>query len=461
MLWLAASEPVSGSVRPKQPSALARAQLRQPALLLLLGAPAHDRRAHQRGLHRDDGAHRRAAAADLLDHDRVGQVVEPGAAVLARDDRAEVALVGDLAHQLGVEVVVAVVLARARDDLLVGERRARSRGSAAARRTGRSPCAATLAHELQLGGRDADLHAPAPVELEAVALDAVAEHARRRRSSPTARSATRRRRASPSSSERAGRHALGHGSRTKNASSVVVRRRQRQPRVGARGGCSPPSRWRRCRWRRSGPRRTGARARSPTRRPCSGPTGGVAVPDEDLVEREQLLAVVEPRARPSCARWTRGAAGGDVGAGGRRSPAGGAGRARRRCAGSGLRPITGWPVEVLGDVGDEPVLPEHDDDVLGLEQEAIEVRRAAPSARAPVGGDRRRAPVARAATQRAVAPLDLLERPAALRGGRSAPARACRAREQLAVLGRALDEDRARGDHRRSASPGAARPGRA
>ena len=79
------------------PQPLARAQLGQVALLLLLGAPAQDRRADQRGLDRDHGAHRGVAAADLLHDQPVGQVVEPRAAVLAGDDRAEVALVGDLA----------------------------------------------------------------------------------------------------------------------------------------------------------------------------------------------------------------------------------------------------------------------------------------------------------------------------------------------------------------------------
>ena len=121
VFWLAASEPVSGSVSPKQPEPLARAQLRQVLLLLLLGPPAQDARADERRLHRDHGAHRRAAASDLLDDQRVGQVVETGAAVLARDDRAQVALLGDLGHQLEVEVLVAIVLARAVDDLLVGE----------------------------------------------------------------------------------------------------------------------------------------------------------------------------------------------------------------------------------------------------------------------------------------------------------------------------------------------------
>ena len=38
------------------------------------------------------------AASDLLDDEPVGEVVQPGAAVLAGDDRAEVALLGDAAH---------------------------------------------------------------------------------------------------------------------------------------------------------------------------------------------------------------------------------------------------------------------------------------------------------------------------------------------------------------------------
>ena len=73
VFWLAAPEPVSGSVRPKQPSHSPRAEERQVALLLLLGAPLEDRRADERGLHGDDGAHRRAAAADLLADQRVGR----------------------------------------------------------------------------------------------------------------------------------------------------------------------------------------------------------------------------------------------------------------------------------------------------------------------------------------------------------------------------------------------------
>ena len=118
---LEASEPVSGSVRPKQPSASPEQSLRQPLLLLLLGAPAHDRRADERGDHRDHGAHGRVAAAHLLHDQPVRAVVHATAAVLLGHDRAEEADVRDLLHELGVEVLVAVVLARARNDLVVGE----------------------------------------------------------------------------------------------------------------------------------------------------------------------------------------------------------------------------------------------------------------------------------------------------------------------------------------------------
>ena len=110
-----------GLGQPEAAEPLARAQLREVVLLLLLGAPTQDRGAHERGLDGDHGPHRRVSAADLLDDEPVGQVVEAGAAVLARDDRAQVSLVGDLAHQFEVEMLVAIVLARALDDLVVGE----------------------------------------------------------------------------------------------------------------------------------------------------------------------------------------------------------------------------------------------------------------------------------------------------------------------------------------------------
>ena len=83
VFWLAASEPVSGSVSPKQPSHSPEQSLGRYLLLLLLGAPLQDPRADERGLHRDDGADRRVAAPDLLDDQAVGEVVEACAAVLA------------------------------------------------------------------------------------------------------------------------------------------------------------------------------------------------------------------------------------------------------------------------------------------------------------------------------------------------------------------------------------------
>ncbi len=100
---------------------LARAELRQPALLLLLGAPVLDRAADERGLHGDDRARRRVAAADLLDDQAVAEVVEAAAAVLLGDRRAQVAHLAEHRRELAVELLVAVVLARALDDLPVDE----------------------------------------------------------------------------------------------------------------------------------------------------------------------------------------------------------------------------------------------------------------------------------------------------------------------------------------------------
>ena len=79
-----------GQAKATQP--LARAQLRQVVLLLFLGAPAKNRRTHQRCLNRDHGSHRRVAPSDLLDDQPVGDVVEASASVLARHDRAQVPL---------------------------------------------------------------------------------------------------------------------------------------------------------------------------------------------------------------------------------------------------------------------------------------------------------------------------------------------------------------------------------
>src|SRR5439155_9252737 len=106
-----------GLGQPEAAQPLARAQARQVVALLLLAAPGEDRAAHERGLHRDDGAHRAVAAADLLDDEAVGQVVQARAAVLPRDDRAEVSLLRHERDELAVEALLAGVDARALRDL--------------------------------------------------------------------------------------------------------------------------------------------------------------------------------------------------------------------------------------------------------------------------------------------------------------------------------------------------------
>ena len=118
---LAASEPVSGSVRPKQPSASPEQSRGSQLCFCSSRAPALDRAGDQRGLHGDHGAGGGVGAADLLDDQPVADVVEPAAAVLLGDRRAEVADLAQLARQLAVEARGAVVLAHPRRDLLVGE----------------------------------------------------------------------------------------------------------------------------------------------------------------------------------------------------------------------------------------------------------------------------------------------------------------------------------------------------
>ena len=107
--------------QPEAAEPLARAELRQDLALLLLGAPLLDRARDERRLHGHDRARGGVAAADLLDDQPVADVVEAAAAVLLGDRRAEVAHLGDALDELEVEALGAVVLARPRDDLAVGE----------------------------------------------------------------------------------------------------------------------------------------------------------------------------------------------------------------------------------------------------------------------------------------------------------------------------------------------------
>ena len=118
---LAASEPVSGSVSPKQPSASPEHSRgsQRPSAPRCPSARSTSPRA--RSAPRPPCAREESRAAHLLDDQAVGAVVDPAPAVLLGDDRAEEAHLGHLGHQLEVEALVAVVLPRARGDLVVGE----------------------------------------------------------------------------------------------------------------------------------------------------------------------------------------------------------------------------------------------------------------------------------------------------------------------------------------------------
>ena len=110
-----------GLGQPEAAERLARAEPRQPALLLLLGAPALDRAGDERGLDRDHGAGRGVGAADLLDDQPVAEVVEAASPVFLGDRGAEVADLAELARQLAVEAGGPVVVADPGGDLAVGE----------------------------------------------------------------------------------------------------------------------------------------------------------------------------------------------------------------------------------------------------------------------------------------------------------------------------------------------------
>ena len=114
---LPASEPVSGSVSPKQPSAARGRELGQPLLLLLLGAEEQDRLADQSAADRHDAAQRGVGPAELLHGEGVGDVVAAEAAVLLGDGQAEEADLGHLGHDREVDGLVAVPPRAVRDRL--------------------------------------------------------------------------------------------------------------------------------------------------------------------------------------------------------------------------------------------------------------------------------------------------------------------------------------------------------
>ena len=107
-----------------QPEAgeLLAARLRhQVALLLLLGPVAQQRERVQPDVDGDQRPERGFAALDLLARERLGDEVEPGAAVLLRDDDSEHPELGHALDRPHVELVVDVVLDRVREDALVDE----------------------------------------------------------------------------------------------------------------------------------------------------------------------------------------------------------------------------------------------------------------------------------------------------------------------------------------------------
>ena len=99
---------------------LARCELRQILLALRLAAIGEDRVHDERGLHR----HRRAVAGiDALDLARdqpIGDIAEPGAAILFRNRGAEQAERAHLRDDGAVEALLAVVHQHAREQLVLG-----------------------------------------------------------------------------------------------------------------------------------------------------------------------------------------------------------------------------------------------------------------------------------------------------------------------------------------------------
>ena len=117
----ATSDPAAGSVSPKQAELVAARLRREVALLLLLVGVAEERQRVQPDVDRDEGPEGRLAALDLLADERLGNEIEPGAAVFLGDDDAEQAELGHARDRVHVQVVVDVVLDRVRQHALVHE----------------------------------------------------------------------------------------------------------------------------------------------------------------------------------------------------------------------------------------------------------------------------------------------------------------------------------------------------
>ena len=118
---LPASEPASGSVRPKAASRSPDVSCGQPLLLLLLRAEQVDRLRAERGVRAERDRDRGVDARELLDRDRVGERVGAGAAVLLGERDPHPAELAELPDDLVGEGLRPVELAGDRGDLALGE----------------------------------------------------------------------------------------------------------------------------------------------------------------------------------------------------------------------------------------------------------------------------------------------------------------------------------------------------
>ena len=117
----AASDPVPGSVSPKQPShspeqSFGRSDVFCSSVPHCSIEPATSEVWTETTVRADESPRPISSTTSPY-----AEVVEPPAAVLLRDGRAEVAHVAELLDELEVEALVAVVVAGAGDDLAVGE----------------------------------------------------------------------------------------------------------------------------------------------------------------------------------------------------------------------------------------------------------------------------------------------------------------------------------------------------
>ena len=94
----------------------------EPPLLLLLGPVPKQRERVQSDVDRDQRPERRLAPLDLLAGERLGDEVEPGAAVFHRDHDPEDPELRHAGDQVEIEAMVDIVLDRDREDAVIDER---------------------------------------------------------------------------------------------------------------------------------------------------------------------------------------------------------------------------------------------------------------------------------------------------------------------------------------------------